>query len=155
MLGDEMDTDTNELYNGIEQLEAQLCQPLTTLRADISNRALQEYQSTGTTPRNTLFRYPTKLPRTEALGNAIPMIGDDALRKPRGLRKADPNIAENQTGSSSDPRATPMSMSAKHMILSSERIIPSSRHARSKGIVVDGRENLPVAFSQNASRNGN
>ncbi|POR33002.1 Kinesin-like protein bimC [Tolypocladium paradoxum] len=65
-LGEELEMDTNDLYNGIEPLEAQLCQPLANLREGIFNTALQEYQPTGETPQKVLYHYPTNLPRTEA-----------------------------------------------------------------------------------------
>ncbi|KAF4125068.1 kinesin family member 11 [Geosmithia morbida] len=63
-LGEEMDLDINDLRDGLEPLDSQICQPLANLRDDISNTALQEYQSTGETPQKVTYQYPTKLPRT-------------------------------------------------------------------------------------------
>lgn len=65
-LGEEVDLDLNDLQDGLEPLEGQLCQPLSNLREAITSSSLQEYQPTGETPAKIQYRYPTQLPRTEA-----------------------------------------------------------------------------------------
>ena len=65
-LGDEMDIDTNDLHDGLEPLDTQLCQPLANLREGVAGTTLQEYQPTGDTPQRVQYHYPTHLPRTEA-----------------------------------------------------------------------------------------
>ena len=64
-LGDEMELDANDLRDGLEPLETQLCQPLANLRDGIASTSLQEYQPTGETPQKVMYTFPTKLPRTE------------------------------------------------------------------------------------------
>ncbi|KND91203.1 Kinesin-like protein bimC [Tolypocladium ophioglossoides CBS 100239] len=64
-LGDEMELDANDLRDGLEPLETQVCRPLANLREGIASTSLQEYQPTGDTPQKVMYTYPTKLPRTE------------------------------------------------------------------------------------------
>lgn len=88
-LGEGMELDTNDLRDGLEPLQSQLCQPLVNLREGITSTALQEYQPTGNTPQKAMYQYPTKLPRTEAHDIIISKIdehpsslfGDEALDK--------------------------------------------------------------------------
>ncbi|UNI23425.1 Kinesin- motor protein [Purpureocillium takamizusanense] len=65
-LGEEMELDTNDLEDGLEPLETQLCQPLANLREGITSTSLHEYQPTGETPQKVLYTYPKTLPRTES-----------------------------------------------------------------------------------------
>ncbi|KAF5130713.1 Kinesin-like protein bimC [Metarhizium anisopliae] len=64
-LGEGMELDTNDLRDGLEPLESQVCQPLVNLREGITSTTLQEYQPTGDTPQKATYLFPTKLPRTE------------------------------------------------------------------------------------------
>ncbi|KAF6804594.1 kinesin related protein 2 [Colletotrichum musicola] len=65
-LGDEMETDLDEMARDLEPLTQQLCKPLGNLREDIQATTIQEYRPTGETPMKTQYQYPTTLPRTEA-----------------------------------------------------------------------------------------
>jgi kinesin family protein 11 len=90
-LGDEMESDVNDLQDGLELLDSQLCQPLANLREGVSNTALHEYQPTGETPQKVQYQYPTTLPRTRGRAETVmfsataddkdgdqPMAEDDA-----------------------------------------------------------------------------
>ncbi|OAA68823.1 kinesin heavy chain [Cordyceps fumosorosea ARSEF 2679] len=63
-VGEEMELDTDDMREALEQLDSQLCQPLANLREGISGTTLQEYQPTGNTPQKAVYQYPTVLPRT-------------------------------------------------------------------------------------------
>ncbi|KAG5999867.1 hypothetical protein E4U54_001634 [Claviceps lovelessii] len=89
-LGEGMELDTNDLKDGLEPLESQLCQPLANLRQGIAATSLQEYQPTGETPQKATYHYPTKLPRTEPHevivakmdedpASASLLVGDDSM----------------------------------------------------------------------------
>ncbi|KAI5467399.1 P-loop containing nucleoside triphosphate hydrolase protein [Mariannaea sp. PMI_226] len=64
-LGEEMDSDLNDLQDQLDPLEDQLCQPLSNLRENVASTALQEYQPTGQTPAKVQYHFTTELPRTE------------------------------------------------------------------------------------------
>lgn len=72
-LGEEMELDANDLEDGLEPLDTQLCQPLANLREGISGTTLQEYHPTGETPQKMQYHYPTELPRTKS-HDLIPKI---------------------------------------------------------------------------------
>lgn len=63
-MGEEMAVDVTDMQDGLEPLEAQVCQPLVNLRETVTATSLQEYQSTGETPQKVPYQYPTTLPRT-------------------------------------------------------------------------------------------
>lgn len=65
-LGEEMETETEEMQDGLEPLTQELCKPLSNLRKDIESTNIKEYQPTGATPMKMQYQYPTNLPRTEA-----------------------------------------------------------------------------------------
>ncbi|KAM7222201.1 putative kinesin-like protein bimC [Rhypophila decipiens] len=64
-LSQEMDTDMNQLADTLPPLDEELVQPLSSLRHDIKNTLLHEYQPTGETPARVQYLYPTDLPRTQ------------------------------------------------------------------------------------------
>lgn len=76
-LGEEMELDVNDLRDGLEPLDAQICQPLANLREDIGSTSLQEYQPTGATPQKAQYQYPTSLPRTQRHSLLISKIDED------------------------------------------------------------------------------
>lgn len=76
-LGEEMELDVNDLRDGLEPLDAQICQPLANLREDIGSTSLQEYQPTGATPVKAQYQYPTSLPRTQRHSLLISKIDED------------------------------------------------------------------------------
>jgi kinesin family protein 11 len=77
-LGEEMELDVNDLNDGLEPLDTQLCQPLANLREDIATTALQEYQPTGETPQKVVYQYPTSLPRTKRRSLLSTKIDEDS-----------------------------------------------------------------------------
>ncbi|OAA46958.1 kinesin related protein 2 [Metarhizium rileyi] len=83
-LGEGMELDTNDLRDGLEPLETQLCQPLINLREGITSTALQEYQPTGDTPQKATYLYPTKLPRTEPHDVLISKIDEEPWSRAAG-----------------------------------------------------------------------
>lgn len=64
--GEKMESELNDLREGLDPLETQVRQPLANLREEIIGTGLQEYQPTGETPQKTQYSYPTHLPRTRA-----------------------------------------------------------------------------------------
>ncbi|KAG5981453.1 hypothetical protein E4U55_002919 [Claviceps digitariae] len=76
-LGEDMELDTNDLNDGLEPLESQLCQPLANLREAITSTSLQEYQPTGETPQKATYHYPTKLPRTQPHDVIVSKLDED------------------------------------------------------------------------------
>lgn len=65
-ISQEMDTDINQLSDTLPPLDEELVQPLSSLRHDIQNTLLHEYEPTGETPAKVQYQYPTDLPRTQA-----------------------------------------------------------------------------------------
>ena len=65
-LGDDMADRSRAVQNTLPPLNNILCQPLSELRANITNAPLKEYAPTGETPSKVVYTYPTTLPRTEA-----------------------------------------------------------------------------------------
>lgn len=65
-LGDDMADRNKSLQNTLPPLNTSVCQPLSELRANITNVPLKEYVPTGETPSKVVYTYPTTLPRTEA-----------------------------------------------------------------------------------------
>jgi kinesin family protein 11 len=64
--GEKMESELNDLRDGLDPLDTQVRQPLANLREEIIGTGLQEYQPTGETPQKTQYSYPTHLPRTRA-----------------------------------------------------------------------------------------
>lgn len=64
-MSQEMDTDINQLCDTLPPLDDELIQPLASLRHDIQNTLLHEYEPTGETPAKVQYQYPTDLPRTQ------------------------------------------------------------------------------------------
>lgn len=77
-LGEEMELDINDLGDGLEPLDTQICQPLANLREDVASTALQEYQPTGETPQKVSYQYPTSLPRTKPQSLLSTRIDEDS-----------------------------------------------------------------------------
>jgi kinesin family protein 11 len=194
-LGDEMESDANDLQDGLEPLDAQLCQPLANLREGISATALHEYQPTGETPQKMQYQYPTKLPRTQTRETVLSNMAeepslveedkesiekDDTLifadlgrikQEDSPLRSSSANLLDKNALSMSlrevnpnvttgainfDPRASIMSMPAEHtmpLFKRSSRVTRSGLKKQSMGMLVEGRENLPLtALEEDMSR---
>lgn len=94
-LGEEMELDANDMREGLEPLESQLCQPLTNLREGISSTTLQEYQPTGNTPQKAVYQYPTVLPRTHNLGEG--RIDEEDETMPASPSVVDRSTDQDQT----------------------------------------------------------
>ncbi|KAJ9644122.1 Kinesin- motor protein [Coniosporium tulheliwenetii] len=67
-LGTDMEARTSQLHDTLPALsaDADIRQPLRSLREDIAHQALMEYQPTGETPQRTQYAFPLSLPRTES-----------------------------------------------------------------------------------------
>ncbi|KAL0935417.1 kinesin related protein 2 [Colletotrichum truncatum] len=92
-LGEEMDTETSEMQQGLEPLTQQLCQPLTNLREDIEATTIKEYRPTGETPMKVQYQYPTDLPRTEAHESLLAGLKDESTpTKPIGESMVFPDM---------------------------------------------------------------
>lgn len=63
-LGDDMETNVQQLQGSLEPLDDDLAQPLSKLRDDIVSTGIRDYEPTGETPEKTEYQYPTRLPRT-------------------------------------------------------------------------------------------
>ena len=64
-LSQDMDLDVKGLGEAQTPLDEEIIQPLSSLREDIRNTLLQEYEPTGETPARVQYEYPTDLPRTQ------------------------------------------------------------------------------------------
>ncbi|KAH6609207.1 kinesin family member 11 [Trichoderma cornu-damae] len=89
-LGEAMDLDAGDLHDSLEPLTSQICQPLSTLREQISKTALQDYRPTGETPQKAQYQFPTSLPRTDPHDVIISKIDEDR----RGSAEAEGDDAE-------------------------------------------------------------
>ncbi|KAI1751835.1 P-loop containing nucleoside triphosphate hydrolase protein [Xylaria castorea] len=99
-LGSEMDTDIKTAEEALEPLLANVCQPLASLREDISSTVIQEYQPTGDTPQKSKYEYPTELPRTQAHASLIAKFnGEPSPSKAAVFADADPTLLENRSPS--------------------------------------------------------
>ncbi|KAK0630196.1 P-loop containing nucleoside triphosphate hydrolase protein [Bombardia bombarda] len=63
-LGDEVETEVENLQESLDPLDEEVCQPLADLREDIQNTMLKEYEPTGETPEKMEYQFPSELPRT-------------------------------------------------------------------------------------------
>lgn len=70
-LGSEMDSNMEQLQDGLQPINDSICQPLSKLRQDIATTNLREYEPTGETPEKLQYQYPTKLPRTASYNALI------------------------------------------------------------------------------------
>jgi len=61
----EVELGADQLYETISPLGETVVGRLSSLRRDISNTVLREYEPTGETPEKVRYRYHTELPRTE------------------------------------------------------------------------------------------
>ena len=119
-LGEEMELDINDLRDGMEPLDSQLCQPLANLRDGVAGTALHEYQPTGETPQKQMYHYPTALPRTRPQGLPELTLDEDVVVeevKDEGDRDntvvfADLEVAKTAT---SPPRSSPASTTTSTM----------------------------------------
>ncbi|KAK8237786.1 P-loop containing nucleoside triphosphate hydrolase protein [Phyllosticta capitalensis] len=103
-LGADMEAKTATLQATVPLLaeDAEIRGPLRTLRTDVENQALQEYNPTGETPQVKKYHYPTKLPRTDSQ--------DVFLAKLRGQYVAPSPAAPSTTPSAA---ASPMKSPSK------------------------------------------
>lgn len=138
-LGEEMDLDLNDLQDGLEPLEDQLCQPLSNLREGIAGTALQEYQPTGETPAKVQYHYPTNLPRTEPHDILISKLEDP------------PTPTQNRDGSDQDTTIVFADLGAPKMSTSPAR--PLSRFSSAS---VPDKNPLSMSLREvNPNVNGN
>lgn len=64
-VGTDLSSQTSTLQSSIPPLNETIAQPLSNLRASITNAPLKEYTPTGETPQKTTYHIPSTLPRTE------------------------------------------------------------------------------------------
>lgn len=64
-IGKDVATQSTALAATLTPLASTIQQPLSDLRANITDAPLKEYTPTGETPRKTQYQYPTTLPRTQ------------------------------------------------------------------------------------------
>ncbi|KAG6141048.1 hypothetical protein E4U10_007602 [Claviceps purpurea] len=102
-LGEGMDLDTNDLNDGLQPLESQLCQPLVNLREGIAATSLQEYQPTGETPQKVTYEYPTKLPRTQPHDIIVAKMDEDPSLLSLGDESMDMSAVFLDSGHKSSP----------------------------------------------------
>ncbi|KAI1448814.1 kinesin-domain-containing protein [Annulohypoxylon stygium] len=99
-LGSEMDTDVADAEGALETLPEIICQPLSTLRDDINDTTLQEYQPTGDTPKKKAYEYPTELPQTEPHEDLIRKLNGEVVpNKAKVFSDADSSLSENRSPS--------------------------------------------------------
>lgn len=111
-VGEEMELDANDMRDGLEPLEMQICQPLTNLRDGIASTSLQEYQPTGDTPQKAVYQYPTVLPRTNNLGDRIDEEDEHMLASPSVVDRStdqDQTIVFADLSTQSQPQPAPSS----------------------------------------------
>ncbi|KAI1459941.1 kinesin-domain-containing protein [Annulohypoxylon moriforme] len=125
-LGSDMDIDVADAEGSLEAIPETICQPLSTLRDDINDTILQEYQPTGDTPQKKAYEYPTELPQTEAHEDLIRKLNGEAVpSKAKVFSDADSSLSENRSPSrrftsdhalpSSDRDQVPLSMSLREV----------------------------------------
>ncbi|KAI1086067.1 kinesin-domain-containing protein [Rostrohypoxylon terebratum] len=99
-LGSEMDADITGAEGALETLPETTCQPLSTLRDDINETTLQEYQPTGDTPKKKAYEYPTELPQTEPHEDLIRKLNGEVVpSKAKVFSDADSSLSENRSPS--------------------------------------------------------
>ncbi|KAI1204778.1 kinesin-domain-containing protein [Annulohypoxylon truncatum] len=97
-LGSDMDTDVADVEGSLESLPETICRPLSTLREDINDTNLQEYQSTGNTPQKKAYEYPTELPQTEPHEELIRKLNGEVVpSKAKVFSDADTSLSENRS----------------------------------------------------------
>ncbi|KAI0881272.1 kinesin-domain-containing protein [Annulohypoxylon maeteangense] len=125
-IGSEMDADVADAEGSLKSIPKIICRPLATLREDINDTALQEYQPTGDTPQKKAYEYPTALPQTEAHEDLIKKLnGEVSPSKAKVFSDADSSLSENRSPSRrftsdhalqpSDRDQIPLSMSLREV----------------------------------------
>lgn len=112
-LGEEMEMDINDLRDGLDPMDSQLCQPLANLREGVAATALQEYQPTGETPQKQMYHYPTALPRTRPQGSLESQVEEDTIvveTKDEGDKEHTIVFADLEPPSHSSPASTTASL---------------------------------------------
>ncbi|EFQ25620.1 kinesin motor domain-containing protein [Colletotrichum graminicola] len=114
-LGEEMETETGEMQQGLNPLTQQLSKPLAALREDIESTTIQEYRPTGETPVKVQYQYPTNLPRTEAHEALLAELGEGATPTKAG---SDPAVFSDNENDMPPPRSPPARASTRMSALS-------------------------------------
>ncbi|WYZ44399.1 hypothetical protein EsH8_VII_000835 [Colletotrichum jinshuiense] len=115
-LGEEMETETEEMQQGLEPLAQQLSRPLAALREDIESTTIQEYRPTGETPMKIQYHYPTDLPRTEAHDALLAEFNDGSTPTKLGTESMVLHDLEEHDMPRSPPARASTRMSALSMI---------------------------------------
>ncbi|KAK2060333.1 kinesin motor domain-containing protein [Colletotrichum caudatum] len=114
-LGEEMETETEEMQQGLDPLTQQLSRPLAALREDIESTTIQEYRPTGETPVKVQYQYPTDLPRTEAHDALLAELGEGATPTKVGSEAA---VFSDMDNDMPPPRSPPARASTRMSALS-------------------------------------
>lgn len=78
-IGKDISTQSTALSVTLTPLASTIQQPLSELRANITDAPLKEYTPTGETPRKTQYQYPNTLPRTQPHST---LLGKQSLTSP-------------------------------------------------------------------------
>lgn len=127
-LGEEMSAKTSILQDALSPLDINIRQPLSDLRANITNTLLQDYVPTGETPQKTQYQYPKELPHTEKHETLLA-----ALRRPGSSQstvaspsKKMPVIFQDAAESQAADEEVPFSFTTRGYTLSSDTsIVPT------------------------------
>ncbi|KDN64027.1 putative kinesin motor domain-containing protein [Colletotrichum sublineola] len=114
-LGEEMETQTEEMQQGLDPLTQQLSKPLTALREDIESTTIQEYRPTGETPMKVQYQYPTDLPRTEAHETLLAELDEEGTPTKAGSEQA---VFSDNDNNMPPPRSPPARASTRMSTLS-------------------------------------
>ncbi|KAF7537095.1 hypothetical protein G7054_g3955 [Neopestalotiopsis clavispora] len=113
-LGAEMETTIDAAMDGLEPLDETVCQPLATLREEISTTNLQEYIPTGSTPQKLVYDYPTSLPHTKSHSALINELHGGSTPSKSSITghggvfaDADMTVTEDQSPSRPDSSESP------------------------------------------------
>ena len=111
-VGKDISTQSSAAQASLEPLDSSLKLPLQQLREHITNTPIQEYQSTGETPRKVTYEYPTGLPRTDShdklLGRGAPIPPTVATSPNRSPSKQHiyTDIPDSEPGSTSPSKSS-------------------------------------------------
>jgi len=109
-IGNDVSTQSTALSATLSPLTSTIQQPLSDLRANITNAPLMEYTPTGETPRKTQYQYPTTLPRTQPhsalLGKQQPPSPNRSPSKAIIYTDAPPPSDQNHQPSTSPSKET-------------------------------------------------
>lgn len=155
---DAVQADARTLQAGLDGLEPDVARPLATLREDVADTRLQEYEPTGDTPQKRAYPYPTELPRTRPHTRLIAELHGEEELPGDGSEEA--WLEEQEAGGAAvaEGRATPAA-TPRFSRLTAAAATPSRPRSRARGGDNGGSNNtatlttvtttttVPVVFS--------